>query len=108
MTLLIAPTSTALAILPGIAMSPALSPQMLTLLGIKAQSLTAPWWMEVVVVAAGIGVPLLFALTSVVRTSRTTVREALDERGVDRRGDISTRFDAGLGRLRGVDRTTVL
>jgi len=61
-----------------------------------------------VVVAAGIGVPLLFALTSVVRTSRTTVREALDERGVDRRGDISTRFDAGLGRLRGLDRTTVL
>src|SRR5262249_22181673 len=29
-------------------------------------------------------------------------------RGVDRRGEISTRFDAGLGRLRGVDRTVLL
>ena len=108
MTLLIAAASTALAILPGISMSRALAPELLSLLGIEAESLTAPWWMYLVVVAAGIGVPLLFALTSVVRTSRTTVREALDERGVDRRGDISTRFDAGLGRLRGLDRTTVL
>src|SRR5262249_40761485 len=41
-------------------------------------------------------------------TGRTTVREALDERGVDRQGDNATRFDAGLGRLRGLDRTTVL
>ncbi len=64
--------------------------------------------MYMVVVAAGIGVPLLFSLASLLKTSRTTVREALDERGVDRQGDISTRFDAGLGRLRGLDRTVLM
>jgi putative ABC transport system permease protein len=108
MTLGIAVTATALAIVPGILISTALAPTILTLLGIDAKSLTAPWWMYVVVVASGIGVPLLFSLASLVKTSRTTVREALDYRGVDRRGDISTRFDAGLSRLQGLDRTVVM
>lgn len=118
MTLVIAVASTALAIVPGISISRAFTPIILSLLGVDAKSLTAPWWMYVVVVAAGIGVPLLFSLASLVKTSRTTVREALDYRGVDRHGDIplrfasgtivSTRFDAGLGRLRGLDRTVLL
>ncbi|HEX9871863.1 MAG TPA: FtsX-like permease family protein, partial [Candidatus Tectomicrobia bacterium] len=108
MTLVIAVGSTALAIVPGIFISRVFAPIILTLLGVDAESLTAPWWMYGVVIAAGIGVPLLFALASLVKTSRTTVREALDYRGVDRRGDISTRFDAGLGRLRGLDRTVLM
>ena len=108
MTLVIAVASTALAIVPGIFISRVFAPIILTLLGVDAESLTAPWWMYVVVVASGIGVPLLFSLASLVKTSRTTVREALDYRGVDRRGDISTRFDAGLGRLRGLDRTVLM
>jgi putative ABC transport system permease protein len=118
MTLVIAVTATALAIIPGILISRAFAPALLTLLGLNAESLTAPWWMYGVVVALGIGVPLLFALASLVKTSRTTVREALDYRGVDRRGDIplrfasgtivSTRIDAGLGRLPGLDRTAVM
>src|SRR5262249_29983866 len=62
MTLLIAATSTALAMLPGIFMSRAFAPEMLTLLGIDAESRAAPWWMYLVVAATGIGIPLLFAL----------------------------------------------
>ncbi len=118
MTLVIAVVAVALAIAPGIWISRAFAPAILTLLGIDAESLTAPGWMYVVVVASGIGVPLLFSLASLVKTSRTTVREALDYRGVDRRGDIplrfasgtivSTRFDAGLGRLRRLDRTVLM
>ncbi|MCL5995832.1 MAG: FtsX-like permease family protein [Chloroflexi bacterium] len=108
MTLVIAVASTALAIVPGIFISRAFTPAILTLLGVDAESLTAPAWMYAVVIAAGLGVPLLFALASLVKTSRTTVREALDYRGVDRRGDISARFDAGLGRLRGLDRTVLM
>ena len=108
MTLLIAATSTVVAFIPGIMISRALAPAILTLLGVEAASVAAPWWMYGVVIAAGIGLPLLFALASLVKASRTTVREALDYRGVDRRGDISTRFDAGLGRLRGLDRTVVM
>src|SRR5262249_2116346 len=93
---------------PGIWISRAFTSTILTLLGVVPRSVAAPWWMYGVVVAAGIGVPLLFTLTSLVRTSGTTVREALDYRGVDRRGEISTRWDAGRGRLRGVDRTVLL
>ncbi|HEX9868562.1 MAG TPA: FtsX-like permease family protein, partial [Candidatus Tectomicrobia bacterium] len=108
MTLLIAAASTALAILPGVAISRAFAPVLLTMMGIDAENLAAPGWTYGMVIAAGVGVPFLFALASVVKTSRTTVREALDYRGVDRRGDISTRFDAGLSRLRGLDRTVLM
>jgi putative ABC transport system permease protein len=108
MTLLIAGVAVTVAIVPGILISRAFAPIILTLQGIDAESLTAPWWMYAVVVASGIGIPLLFALIPLLRTSRTTVRQALDERGVDRRGEISTRFDAGLGRLRWLDRTALM
>lgn len=108
MTLAIAVAAVALAFAPGIWISRAFAPALLDLLGIGADSVAAPSWMYLVVVASGIGVPLLFALASLVKTSRTTVREALDYRGVARRGDISTRFDAGLGRLPVVDRTALM
>ena len=108
MTLVIAATATALAIVPGILISRAVAHAMLTLLGIKAADLMAPWWMYAVVVAVGIGVPLLFSLGSLLKTSRTTVRNALDYRGVDRYGDTTTRFGAWLGRLRGLDRMALM
>lgn len=108
MTLVITATATIFAIVPGILISRAFIPAILNLLGVDAISLASPWWMYVLAVASGIGVPLLFSLVSLVKTSRTTVREALDYRGVDRRGGISTRFDAGLGRFRGLDRTVLM
>jgi putative ABC transport system permease protein len=108
MTLLIAAAATALAFVPGIVISRTFSPAILTLLGIAAGNSTPPWWMYLVVVASGIGVPLVFSLASLIKTSRTTVRDALDYRGVDRVRDVSTRFDAGLGRLRGLDRTVLM
>jgi len=108
MTLMIAAAATILAIFPGILFSRVLAPEILTLLGIVAESLTAPWWMYGAVVAAGIGIPLLFALAPLIKTGRTTVREALDYRGVDRQGDNAARFDAGLSRLPGLDRTVLM
>jgi putative ABC transport system permease protein len=108
MTLVIAVASTALAVIPGILISRAFAPMILTLLGVEAESLTAPSWMYAMVVAAGLGVPLLFSFVSLVKTSRTTVREALDYRGVDRQGDIAIRFDAGLSRLQNLDRTVLM
>lgn len=108
MTLLIGLTATALAIVPGIVMSRVVAPLLLRLVGVEAASLAAPSWMYAVVIAAGVGMPLLLSLASLVKTSRTTVREALDYRGVDRLGDIAAPFDAGLGWLRGVDRTVLM
>lgn len=108
MTLVIAVASTALALLPGMLISRVLAPMILNLLGVQAEQLAAPAWMVGAVVAAGIGVPLLFSLTSLVKTSRVTVRQALDYRGVDRYGSNATRFGAWLGRLWNVDRIVLM
>jgi len=70
MTLVIAVASTALAIVPGILISRNFAPIILGMLGADAESLAAPSWMYVVVIAAGIAVPLLFALASLIRASR--------------------------------------
>jgi putative ABC transport system permease protein len=108
MTLVIAVTSTALALIPGIWISRILAPMILNLLGVQAEQLAAPAWMVGAVVAAGLGVPLLFSLASLVKTSRTTVRQALDYRGVDRYGSNATRLGAWLGNLWNVDRTVLM
>jgi len=108
MTLMISATATALAIFPGILLSRAFTPAILNLLGIEAANLTAPSWMYVAVIASGVGVPLLFSLAPIAKTSSTTVRVALDYRGVDRAGDTMTRFGTWLGRLRIVDSTVMM
>jgi len=108
MTLSIAATATALAIVPGILISRAFAPAMLTLLGIQAESFAPPWWMYVVVIASGLGVPLLFSWLPLVKTSRTTVREALDYRGVNPHGETATRLGAWLSELRVVNRTALM
>ena len=108
MTLVIALTATAVAFIPGIVISRAFAPIILGLIGIDAESLTAPVWMYGVVDAAGVGVPLLFSLVSLVKTSHTTVRQALDYRGVDRSGGSTTRFGTWLGEVRALDRTALM
>ena len=105
MTLVVAVAATALAFIPGILISRVWAPAILTgLLGMDAASLTAPMWMYALVIVAGIGVPLAFALIPLLRTSRTTVREALDYQGMDRKKVTSTHFAAGLGWLGTLDR----
>jgi putative ABC transport system permease protein len=108
MTLCIAVIATALAIVPGVLISRAFAPAMLTLLGIQPESLAIPAWMYAAVVASGLGVPLLFCWVPLARASRTTVRDALDYRGVSRDGETATRLGAWLGGLRLVDRATLL
>src|SRR5215207_1915889 len=108
MTLLIAVTATILALIPGILISRTFAPAILTLLGVDAESLAAPWWMYLVVAAAGIGVPVLFSLAPILMTSGTTVREALDYRGIESQSDSTSRFGVWLGQLRGLNRIVLL
>jgi putative ABC transport system permease protein len=108
MSLSIAVTATALAIVPGILIGRAFAPAMLTLLGIQAESFSPPAWMYVAILASGIGVPLLFCWMPLARTSRTTVREALDYRGVTREGDTATRFGAWLAELAFLNRAALI
>ncbi|RWI36102.1 FtsX-like permease family protein [Mesorhizobium sp.] len=108
MTLVIAVAATALAIVPGIWISRAFAAAVLGVLAIDAASLAAPWWMYVVVVAAGVGVPVLFALGPLLKAKRTTVLEALNDRGVDPRAFAANRLDSWLGKLRGLNRMLLM
>jgi putative ABC transport system permease protein len=108
MTLMIGTAATALAFVPGIALSRSFTPIILNLLGVDAESLIAPTWMYAVVLTAGVGIPILFALASLIKTSRTTVREALNYRGIARDVKSSTRFDSGLALFGGLDRTVLM
>jgi len=108
MTLVIAVAATAIAIVPGMLISSTFTPLILTLLGVDAASLSAPSWMYVMVIVAGIGVPLLFSLAPIIKASRTTVREALDYRGVDQHARKTVRFGAWFAQWRFHDRTVLM
>lgn len=108
MTFAIAMAATALSMMPGVLVSRTFTPAMLTLLGIQPESFAPPFWMYLVVVASGVGVPLLFCWFPLAKASGTTVREALDYRGVTREGDRATRFGAWLGELQVLNRVAVV
>lgn len=109
MILLVAGVATALAFIPGIVLGRAWAGMLLIgMLNMDATNLEIPWWAYALVIVAGVILPLLMALFPLVRAGRRTVREALDERGVDRQGVTAIRFDAWLARLRNLDRRLLL
>jgi putative ABC transport system permease protein len=77
------------------------------LLNLDITSPGAPAWVIAVTVIAGIGVPVLVATLPVLRASRWTVREAIDEHGRDP-GGTSGSAGSHLGRIPGVGRTGVM
>ncbi|MBA3757509.1 FtsX-like permease family protein [Candidatus Saccharibacteria bacterium] len=110
MILLVSAIATTLAFVPGIVLGRALADLLLKgALNIDVTSLSVPLWVYAVTGIVGIGVPLLLALIPLVRASRKTVREALDERGAtDRPGRFTKRLYSWLGKLRGVDITLLM
>jgi putative ABC transport system permease protein len=110
MVLLVSGLATVLAFVPGLILGRTLAQMVLSsALNIDVVSLSIPWWVLGTVIFAGIFVPLLIALLPLLRASRRTVREALDERGVtERQSGITTGLFSWLGRLRGVDRKLML
>jgi putative ABC transport system permease protein len=109
MILLVSAAATAIAFVPGIMLGQALAQNILTgALNMDVTSLSIPWWNYGAVIVLGGILPLLMALLPLIQASRRTVREALDDRGVDRLGVRATSFYAWLGRLRGVDRTLLM
>jgi putative ABC transport system permease protein len=108
MTLMVAVAATTLALAPGILIGRAGVSGILGFLGIEAASLAAPWWTYVVVLAAGLVLPPLMALVPVVRTSRTTVRSAIDYRGLGSNPRSAAGALARLGRIRGLNRGLLL
>ncbi|HEX6231916.1 MAG TPA: ABC transporter permease [Jiangellaceae bacterium] len=104
MTLVVAAAATLLALVPVVVIGRAGVSGILGFLGIEATSLVAPWWTYVVILAAGLGLPPLMALIPLVKTSRTTVRQAIDHHGLVTDPNAATGFLARLGRLRRLDR----
>ena len=110
MVLLVSVVATLLAVLPGMWLGRTLAQAILdSALNIDIASLNIPWQVIGAVILAGVFVPLLIAFLPLLRASRRTVREALDERGVvERQGRITTRLFNWLGQLRPSDRTLMI
>lgn len=104
MTLVVAGGATLLALPLGILLGRALTLNALGFLGIEPARLAPAWWTYPVVLATGLASPVALALVPLVRTSRTTVRAAIDHRGLGGSPRLAARFLARLGRIRGVDR----
>jgi putative ABC transport system permease protein len=104
MTLFVAAAATLVALIPGVLLGRAFVSMILGFLGMQAISLAAPFWTYVVVLTAGLALPPLMALVPVVKTSRTTVRAAIDHRGLGAGTSTTTRLLARLGRIRRLDR----
>ena len=100
----VAATATALALYPGILLGRLLAGAAAALLNLDITSSAVPAWVIVTVLAAGLVVPLLVAAPPLVRGSRRTVREAIDDHGSDPAGTVG-RIGARLGRLPGLGRT---
>ena len=105
MMLLVSALATGLALVPGMLLGRSLAQAMLSsALNIDVASLSISWTVIGMVILAGIFVPLLIAFVPLMRASRRTVREALDERGVAERQDrLTSGLFSWLGRLRGTD-----
>ncbi|MEO3788506.1 ABC transporter permease [Actinocorallia sp. B10E7] len=107
MTLLVAAAATLLALGPAIGVGRLLS-GLLDMLGVQAASLTAPWWTYAVIVAVGLALPSLMALWPLIRTSRTTVRAAIDHHGGGTRPGKATGVLARIGGIDRLDRDLVM
>ena len=104
MILTIACAATVLALPAGILAGRAFVPSVFGFLGIEADSSAPAWWTYSVVLAAGLALPVSMALVPLVRTSRTTVRAAIDHHGGGTQPRTSTGVLARLGRIRALDR----
>jgi putative ABC transport system permease protein len=108
MTLVVAAAATLLALGPAVLIGRGLLQNVFTFLGIEAASVDAPWWAFAVIVLTGLGLPLLLALPPIVGTSRTSVRAAIDYRGVGATTSAASRLLAGVSRIGRIDRGLVL
>ncbi len=78
------------------------------LLNFDITSDAIPAWVFLVQTASGIVAPVLIALVPVLAATRTTVRQALDDVGVNRRAFGAGSLDALLARIRGLDGTLLM
>jgi putative ABC transport system permease protein len=104
---LLAATATGLALYPGLLLGRVFARTAGALLNLDITSGAVPAWVVATVLATGIGIPLLVAVPPLVRGTRRTVRESIDDHGGDPAGTVG-RLGVRLGRLPGLGRTEVM
>lgn len=67
-----------------------------------------PWWVYVVVIATGLVIPFIITLRPILRGSRITVREAINDYGVSQDGFRSHAMDKIFGLFPRMDRSLLL
>ena len=78
------------------------------LLNLKIYSDAISLWVYIVLLLMGILIPLLVALDPILKTTRITVRETLNDYGISRDASASSLRDGWLSRIRFFDNTLIL
>jgi putative ABC transport system permease protein len=78
------------------------------ILNLKIYSDAVPVWVYLVLFAMGMLVPLMVALDPILKTTRVTVRETLNDYGISRDASASNLRDGWLRRIKFFDNTLIL
>src|SRR5215211_5211090 len=78
------------------------------LLNLKIYSDAVPAWVYLVLILMGVLIPLLVALDPILKTTRITVRETLNDYGISRDASASSLRDGWLSRIPLFDNTLIL
>lgn len=78
------------------------------LLNLEIYSVAIPAWVYLILIAMGILVPLLVALDPILKTTRVTVRETLNDYGISRDAPASSLRDGWFRRIKFFDNTLIL
>lgn len=108
MMLAVGATATILGILPTVLLGRAMSGVVADLLNLDLVDQSVPWWVFAVQVAAGVLVPIAVALVPILRGSRITVRQAIDDYGIDPGQSTGGRLERWATSFRGLDRSILL
>jgi putative ABC transport system permease protein len=100
--------ATVLGIPSGVAAGRGFSGIVAKLLNLTIYSDTIPAWTYVILLLMGVLTPFLVALSPILRTTRTTVRETITDYGISRETFGSRGLDGWLSRIRAFDNTLKL
>jgi putative ABC transport system permease protein len=78
------------------------------ILNLEIYSDAVPAWVYLVLILMGVLVPLLVALNPILKATRTTVQETLNDYGISRDASASSLRDGWLSRIRFFDNTLIL
>lgn len=108
LVILLGGVAVALGVPPGIAAGRGFARAIAGLLNLTLFSEAVPGWVYLVQLLAGLFVPFVIALRPILRATRITVWEAINDYGTRPNAFNSNRLDALLGNIRGMDRTLLL